>query len=610
MLNQHINHISALAQTLLIYLIMGLAYFGWGRVVIQVLSLSSQTSRSDITLIWLGWAFTLLVFQLLHFLFPLTAYVVAPIFIIGIAFSIPHIVDAFRRQLQEESTPVRLVGILIIMLAVTVWVASRSMLPPTNFDSGLYHFNMIRWINSFPIVPGLGNLHGRLAFNQSFFTWAAVLNFYPLFNHGRSVANSFLLLLTIATFVRFLLPVLKQPSILVESHPFKHASALFALPILGYLALLDVSDGLRSPSPDLASTLLQLTMFVMFAQDIAEWIKGEELKADRAAVLTILAATAITIKLSNLAFSAVIVGICIVRVWQTLHLRGAVRLILLAVIIILVWGCRGYLLSGAPLYPSTIGYVSAEWAVPKEKVVDMANWVYSWARQPDTHWSNVLGRWDWLRPWTRSIIRSNKVEVVYPLVLAVIFYVITVMLAFVYRKAWLRWCNWVILSPVVFGLVYWFFTSPGVRFAHALFWCLSLSSALLFLSSIQPLLKKRSFAGVLCGVFIMTNLLFIRSAVIYRHNIKEGVSSSGWHSIPTVPLVQKETSSGLVIFIPEQGAQCWDSPLPCTPDFNHSLRLRIPGKLASGFTVTMPPKNAEQGPALDGDSIPASDLGR
>jgi hypothetical protein len=507
--------------------------------------------------------------------------------------------DQYRLGSKSNSTLVRLGWILIIILALTGWIASGSMLSPIHYDSGLYYFQAIRWINSFPIVPGLGNLHGRLAFNQSFFTWVAVLNFHPLFNHGRSVANSFLLLLTIATFVRFLVPVLKQPSLLVESHPFQYASALFALPILGFLALFSDVD-LTSPSPDLASTLLQLTMFIMFVQDIVEWIKGKELKAHKAMILTILAATAITIKLSNLAFSAAIIGICIVRVWQTLHFRGAVRIILPAVVVILVWGCRGYVLSGAPLYPSTIGYVSSGWAVPIEKVVDEANWIYSWARQPSTHWSNVLDSWEWFRHWTSGISRK-RVEVVYPSVLAVGFCVITVMLVFVYKKKpWLRWINCVIFFPVVFGLVYWFFMAPEPRFANASFWCLSLSSALFFLSSVQPLLNKQSFAGVLCVVFIMTNLGLISSVVKYRDRIKV-VSSSGWHPIKTIALVQKETSSGLVVFVPEQGDQCWDAPLPCTPYFNASLRLRIPGKLASGFAVTMPRKNAEQGAALHGD---------
>jgi hypothetical protein len=575
---------------------VGTAYYGWGKAATYVLGIGEQTNRSDITLIWLGWAFTLFIFQLSHFFFPVTAYVVCPILIIGAVFSISQIVNALRRFPQKRSTLMRTATIVIILLAGASWIASRSMNPPTNYDSGLYHFNAIRWINSFPIVPGLGNLHGRLAFNQSFFTYVAALNFHPFLGHGRSVANSFLLLLTTVFFAQFLHPVLKRPSLLAESHPLQYSSVLFAFPILGTVAL--SSDGLASPTPDLASTLLQLTMFVMLAQGIAAWMKGEGGQDHRATVLAILAATAITIKLSNLAFSAVIVSMCPAFSWRTSsgRIRGMLRILVPTSLVILVWTVRGFILSGCPLFPSTIGHVSVDWAVPTEKVVHEANMVYAWARQPDTDWWNVLGSWEWFGPWSSRVSR-DIVGVVYPVVLAVVSCIIAVIslwLSFFKKRAWPRCLEWAILLPVVIGLIYWFFTAPNPRFANALFWCLSLSSVLLFLCAVQPLLKKRTWVVVMCVVFIMANLHFIRDAVKRRNTIKE-VSSSGWHPIKTIPLIQKKTLSGLVIFTPEQGNQCWDSPLPCTTParFNPDLRLRIPGKLTSGFTVTMSQKNAE-----------------
>jgi hypothetical protein len=110
----------------------------------------------------------LVVLQLSHFLFPLTASIVVPIFLTGVVFSAPQIVNVLRHFPQQRLPVMRTATIVIIMLAGASWIASRSMRPPTNGDSGEYHFNTIRWINAFPIVPGLGNLHGRLAFNQSF----------------------------------------------------------------------------------------------------------------------------------------------------------------------------------------------------------------------------------------------------------------------------------------------------------------------------------------------------------------------------------------------------------------------------------------------------------
>ena len=200
----------------------------------------------------------------------------------------------------------------------------------------------------------------------------------------------------------------------------------------------------------------------------------------------------------------------------------------------------------------------------------------------------------------------------YPLVLTVVFCTIALVglwWSFFKKRAWPRCIEWVILLPVVIGLIYWFFTAPDPRFSHALFWCFSLTSVLLFLCAVQPLLKERTWVAVMCVVFIMANLHFIGDAVKRRNTIKE-VSFSGWHPIKTVPLIQKKTLSDLVVFTPEQGKnQCWDSPLPCTTPARLILTSACgPGKAGSGFTVTMPQKNAEQAAALDEDSTP-SELG-
>ena len=87
---------------------------------------------------------------------------------------------------------------LVLLVITTIWIAILSMSSPTIFDDGLYHFNSIRWLNEYPIVLGLGNLHSRLAFNQSFFAYVAYLNIYPVFNHGYNLANSFLWLVLLA----------------------------------------------------------------------------------------------------------------------------------------------------------------------------------------------------------------------------------------------------------------------------------------------------------------------------------------------------------------------------------------------------------------------------
>jgi hypothetical protein len=45
--------------------------------------------------------------------------------------------------------------------------------PVGYFDTGSYHAQAVKWINEYGTVPGLGNLHHRLAFNSSWFYFSA-----------------------------------------------------------------------------------------------------------------------------------------------------------------------------------------------------------------------------------------------------------------------------------------------------------------------------------------------------------------------------------------------------------------------------------------------------
>ncbi|MFC1681086.1 hypothetical protein ACFL1S_04730 [Pseudomonadota bacterium] len=367
----------------------------------------------------------------------------------------------------------------------------------------LYHLNTIRWLNAFPIIPGLGNLHGRLAFNHAFFPYVAALNFDPYFNHGRSLANSFLLLLATAISFELLIRGMKRPCF-SESNLLRWASALFGV----------------SKTP--------------------------------------------------------------------IHRTRAVIFILLpAALILLVWGVRGWVLSGAPLYPSTVGYIAFDWAVPVERIVDEANWVYSWARHPDKHWRDVLGSWDWFEPWTASV-KKRRTEIVFPLATFLVFSIVSIFIVVFCRReeAARPRLQWLIVLPLIAGLVFWFFTAPDPRFANAVILLLPVSVILGFLCLIRSRVNTTAFAVIFCIVFLAGNYHFLEN--IHRHPWKiTQFSKNGWHAVKKVPLTTKVTDSGLNVFTPKAGDQCWDAPLPCTPNFEHDLRLRRPSDMASGFSVQM-----------------------
>jgi hypothetical protein len=101
---------------------------------------------------------------------------------------------------------------------------------------------------------------------------------------------------------------------------------------------------------------------------------------------------------------------------------------------------------------------------------------------------------------------------------------------------------------------------------------LGLSTAILFnffIKNKKNIIKKRH-------LYITSFLLLIAFHGTYRAFSTDKVRliiSSGFQPIPVVRLIKQTTNSGLIIYSPENGDQCYDSRLPCTPFFKENLRL-------------------------------------
>ena len=367
-----------------LYGALAIVFIGWSNFLVPVLGLQKNSCPSLTLQIWMGWAFSLFLLQLCHFFVPINAGPTIAIALVGAGmFAYRSIIGkTAEREHPLKNTRFAYWSVALIAL-FAFWVASRSMLTPTCYDSGLYHLHKIKWINSFPVVPGLGNLDSRLAFNVSFFTYVAALNLHPFFGHGASVANSFLLLLAMATCVDLLRPILATPSTIMHSSPFRYTSVALLFPYLVYLAL--SSNGLASPTPNLTATLIQLAIAAVFLQSIGAWLDGNTNLDSEAAFLGVMATTSVTIKMSNLAFAIVIFGFVVLYAWHARGLQMLLRIAILSSIISLVWCAHSIILSGYPLFPSTIGMLPFDWTVPAERAIDISNWVYSWARRPHMH---------------------------------------------------------------------------------------------------------------------------------------------------------------------------------------------------------------------------------
>src|SRR5262249_54446182 len=178
-----------------------------------------------------------------------------------------------------------------------------------------------------------------------------------------------------------------------------HLPFLFIFPAVVRCALTDNVMG--SAAADSISTILLLQMFLITTQ-ILNHLEDSNLLHNTLQTLALLGATAITIKLSNLAYAVTAFGIayyCFVRNTPVKTLSAFARFLVLPGVVIWVWMARGYLLSGVPFYPASLFRVAFDWAVPIETIHVEAIKVYGWARSPGVNYQMAVGTWNWLYPW-------------------------------------------------------------------------------------------------------------------------------------------------------------------------------------------------------------------
>jgi hypothetical protein len=294
--------------------------------------------------------------------------------------------------------------------------------------------------------------------------------------------------------------------------------------------------------------------------------------------LIILSATAIKVKLSNIAFAVTVIAFVLASRCSlpVACVRSVVRSLAPAVLILVVWCLRGYLLSGAPLYPSTVGYIPFDWAVPRESMTVEARWVYSWARMPGGNPDEILGNWRWLAPWFERITK-NIVEVTYPIVVAAVYLCAGMSMLFFRRRGGFEKLDLVVLLPPIAGLAFWFFTAPSPRFAIAVLLTMPIAAGVVLLEIVRKQSEFKTYLTVLTAMLVIGNAGYAWYFAGASRNFLY-VSTSGVVGIQQVPLARNVTAQGLNVYSPMLNDQCWDAPLPCTPYDPEKVRLRDPAR--------------------------------
>ena len=288
---------------------------------------------------------------------------------------------------------------------------------------------------------------------------------------------------------------------------------------------------------------------------------------------------ALQFKLSSLGLSLSIGAIAALLVYLR-HRDGSLLLAtaLLAGILLFPWICSGYLSSGYPLFPSEFARINFDWTAPHELVARERDWALSWAREPGVSPEVVLRNWNWLGQWVLRFWRGP--EVIMPLLLTVAGLLIAFSLVF--RREVQNVGKWFILvTPSILALVFWFLTAPAPRFAEATLWIFAANVLVCpFVISSKTLKLVRH-----ATVAVLLTLVSYNTVVGLERLTHEGKKFPNFVGAPpAMPL--RRTDSGLEIWVPTEGNSPGDSELLATPPDRFDPRLELRGStLRQGFRI-------------------------
>ena len=458
----------------------------------------------------------------------------------------------------------------VIIIIFFVYISMTYMFEVVTYDTGLYHSQAVQWIEEYGVVPGLGNLHHRFAYNSAIMCLQALFSMKFLFGQQMHCVNGFM-------FILF-------TSYAVTSMKFVKNKRIYISDFLrvAFFIYYNMDTSFSSLGSDLISLCLVIYIVIKYVEGIEDDISNIEYYC----YLSILALIAISFKLSV----ALIVLIVIYPAYMLIKDKNwklIIKLISLGVVLTLPFLIRNIIISGYIVYPfPKLDLFSFDWKMNKYVCLWDAKEVKSWGQGVcDANLSPTFR--EWFEIWINRQSNANKCLFFASIIISVLLVVISIV-NYIKEKDLRK----PVLSVTVLGmLIYWFAGAPLMRYGIVFTIIPVLIFVGLLFSMLQSRLKKITIISTLFIICIMG----IRIFPFVSHVINFRISSDiVYYQVGYEPFeFTKAELDRVEIYIPENGDRIGNRAFPSTPYINNLELIELRGNdLSDGFRIKKNYKNA------------------
>ncbi len=471
----------------------------------------------------------------------------------------------YRSQLGEfwntqkaSFTKGKLIFAFLLMILFS-YGASRGYL---HFDSGLYHAQAIRWIEEYGVVPGLANLHCRLAYNSAAFTLTALYSME--FFVGQSLH-------TVAGFMAMVLCGKALSVVQVFTRKKVLVSDFVKVALLFYISI--IYTEMMSPASDYFAML-----FLFYI--VLTWIELEEKQEKNIAsysMLCVLMAVAITVKLSAAIMLLMVLKPAVILIKEKRYSQIAIY-IGLGVLAVFPYLARNVILSGWLVYPfPSIDLFSFDWKIPAGEARYDAEEIRVYAKGMTDVLLKDTPMSQWLPNWFASLKGLEKIWVLGSVVSVVLG---TVAMVWGFVKKEIKYYGFYFLEAVLIaGYLFWQIGTPLVRYGYIYILAFPFYTIGLWFVTI---LGKREKNNLLFAVALV--LFFGYKGIGLAAGIKDSASQDYyvWQRDYETWAYDSYEIDGIEFYIPLESGQIGYDKFPGVPHERYDVELRG-SRLKEGF---------------------------